>query len=157
MSDQSRNPQPDDIGIKARRNKRPKPYLIEWRLLNWPTKGNTWSLYGRYRTADERDATLENAKRKHNFNIAEFRTVDPLPKKEPEMFVRKLSDGSESTLGNYLKLSKFFFGDESKAVKFLEQKIKESPAGENEQVISDETQMVAMLMGLNQDDRNLSK
>jgi hypothetical protein len=38
-----------------------------------------------------------------------------------------------------------FFGAESKAVKFLDEKIATSPYGENEEVLADETQMVNLL------------
>lgn len=62
--------------------------------------------------------------------------------------MKKLSTGEDSTLGNYLKLSKLVFGGSSNAVKFLESKIEESPNGEAEEVISDETQMVYLLMGI---------
>ena len=57
----------------------------------------------------------------------------------------KLSTGQDSTLGNYLMLTRAVFGRESKAVRFLEQKIAESPNGEDEEVISDEAQMINLL------------
>jgi len=57
----------------------------------------------------------------------------------------KLSTGQDSTLGNYLTLTRAVFGRESKAVRFLEQKIAESPNGEDEEVISDEAQMINLL------------
>ncbi len=56
-----------------------------------------------------------------------------------------LSTGDKSTLGNYKKLTKAFFGEDSKAVAFLDEKIKESPNGENEAVLTDERQMVYLL------------
>ena len=59
--------------------------------------------------------------------------------------MQKLSTGHDATLGNYLKLATAFFGEESKAVKFLNEKIAESPNGENEEVAADETQMVYLL------------
>ena len=63
--------------------------------------------------------------------------------------MRKLSTGDDSTLGNYRKLCAAFFGEESKAVKFIDDKISSSPAGENEEVMADEGQMVHMLGTVN--------
>lgn len=45
----------------------------------------------------------------------------------------KLSTGADSTLGNYKKLAVIFFGNDSKPVKFLDDKIKASKNGENEE------------------------
>jgi len=59
--------------------------------------------------------------------------------------MRKISTGDDATLGNYRKLSVVFFGAESKAVKFLDEKIAASPDGENEEVLADESQMVHVL------------
>lgn len=59
--------------------------------------------------------------------------------------MKKLSTGDDSTLGNYRKLCTTFFGKESKAVEFFDKKIKESPKGENEEVIADESQMLFMI------------
>jgi len=58
----------------------------------------------------------------------------------------KLSTGQESTLGNYKKLATMVFGENSKAVGFLNDKIKESEKGENEKVLADERQMIQLLM-----------
>ncbi len=55
----------------------------------------------------------------------------------------KLSTGVDATLGNYLKLATVVFGKESKAVKFLEEKI--SKDRENDEVIAPESQMVYLL------------
>ncbi len=63
--------------------------------------------------------------------------------------MKTLSTGDDSTLGSYLKMSKIFFGEDSGAVKFLESHIKESPNGENEEVIVDEGQMINLLMHQN--------
>lgn len=60
----------------------------------------------------------------------------------------KLSTGADSTLGEYRKLAAAFFGADSKAVAFIDQKIKDSPNGENEEVLADEGQMVHVLMSL---------
>ena len=60
--------------------------------------------------------------------------------------MRKLSTGDDATLGNYRKLVIALFGQESKAVKFLDGKIDQSPNGENEEVIVDESQMIYLLV-----------
>ncbi len=57
----------------------------------------------------------------------------------------KLSTGDDSTLGNYRKLASAIFGEHSEAVKFLDNKINNSLAGENEEVIADERKMIFML------------
>ena len=59
--------------------------------------------------------------------------------------MNKLSTGEDATLGNYLALSKVFFGEESAAARFLNHKIAISPNGENEEVVADEGQMVHLL------------
>jgi len=59
--------------------------------------------------------------------------------------MKKLSTGMDSTLGNYRKLASAFFGADSNPVKFLDDKIKDAPNGENEEVIADEGQMVYLL------------
>lgn len=59
--------------------------------------------------------------------------------------MRKLSTGDDSTLGNWRKLSAAVFGVDSKATKFLDQKIAESPKGEAEEVIADERQLLMVL------------
>lgn len=59
--------------------------------------------------------------------------------------MRKLSTGQDSTLGSYRKMAAAVFGEDSKAVKFLDKKIAESPNGEDEEVIVEESQAVAML------------
>lgn len=56
-----------------------------------------------------------------------------------------LSTGQDSTLGNYRKMTAAIFGEDSKAVEFLDKKIAESPNGENEEVIVEESQAVLML------------
>ena len=67
--------------------------------------------------------------------------------------MRKLSTGDDATLGNYRKLATLFFGEESKAVKFLDDRITESQNGENEEVIADERQMVYLLGTMAMDKR----
>lgn len=59
--------------------------------------------------------------------------------------MQKMSTGDDATLGNYRKMAVLFFGAESKAVKFLDEKIAASPNGENEEVVVDESQMVYLL------------
>lgn len=60
--------------------------------------------------------------------------------------MNRLSTGQASTLGSYRRIAKIFFSD--KAVAYLDQKIKESPNGENEEVIADETQMFHLLASM---------
>ena len=60
----------------------------------------------------------------------------------------KLSTGQDSTLGNYKDLATAFFGEDSPQVKFLADKIAESPNGEAEEVIADEGQMLLLLMSM---------
>lgn len=62
--------------------------------------------------------------------------------------MHKLSTGADSTLGEYRKLTAAVFGKDSKAVAFLDKKIKESPNGENEEVLADEGQMIQLLASL---------
>jgi hypothetical protein len=59
-----------------------------------------------------------------------------------------LSTGDDSTLGSYRKLAAAFFGEDSKAVAFLDEKIAESPEGENEEVIAEESQMLFLLTSM---------
>jgi len=62
--------------------------------------------------------------------------------------MKKLSTGEDSTLGNHRKMAVAVWGNDSKAVKFLNDKIAESPNGENEEVIADEVQMVFLLRSI---------
>jgi len=62
--------------------------------------------------------------------------------------MRKLSTGDDSTLGSYKKLTAIVLGEESAAVQYLNKKISESPKGENEEVLADESQMLLMLFSL---------
>ncbi|MEE1914659.1 hypothetical protein ACET9R_18835 [Aeromonas veronii] len=59
--------------------------------------------------------------------------------------MRKLSTGQDSTLGNYRIMAVAVFGQDSKAVAFLDKKIAESPNGVDEEVIVEESQAVSML------------
>lgn len=60
----------------------------------------------------------------------------------------KLSTGQDSTLGAYRALTSAIFGEDSKAVVFLDQQIAGAPNGESEEVIADESQMVGLLFGI---------
>lgn len=62
--------------------------------------------------------------------------------------MNKLSTGEDSTLGNHRKMLVAFCGEDNAAVRFLDQKIAESPNGENEEVIADERQMVYLLLSM---------
>ncbi len=62
--------------------------------------------------------------------------------------MRKLSDGSNSTLGRWMELANAVFGEDSKQSKFLQKKIDESPNGVNEEVIADESQLLYVLVNL---------
>lgn len=60
-----------------------------------------------------------------------------------------LSIGLPSTLGSYLNLCKLCFGDDSPQTKFIQSKIDESPNGEAEEVIAEESQMLMLLGAMN--------
>ncbi len=57
--------------------------------------------------------------------------------------MKKLSTGQDSTLKNYKQLALAFFGQDSSAVKFLNEKIDKQ--GEDEEVLAVEGQMIALL------------
>lgn len=59
--------------------------------------------------------------------------------------MNNLSTGDPSTLASYLMLTKRVFGDDSAATKYVERLIEVS-AGPDEEVMSDETQMVNLLL-----------
>ena len=61
-----------------------------------------------------------------------------------------LSTGDPSTLGTYKKYA-VIFG--SKAVDFIQKKIDESPNGETEEVIADESQMLFLLASMPGDEK----
>jgi hypothetical protein len=62
--------------------------------------------------------------------------------------IKMLSTGQPSTLGNYLILCRLVFGRQSRQAQFIEDKIADSPKGENEEVIADESQMLHLLGNL---------
>jgi hypothetical protein len=59
--------------------------------------------------------------------------------------MHKISTGEDSTLGFYKKVV-VMFGP--KAQKFIQDKIDKSPNGENEEVIADKRQMLALLASM---------
>ena len=59
--------------------------------------------------------------------------------------MHKLSTGQDSTLGEYKKLA-VIFGQN--AIDFIQKKIDESPNGEDEYVMADETQMLFLLSSM---------
>ncbi len=63
--------------------------------------------------------------------------------------MRMLSTGDESTLSNYRRLATVVFGEESKAVDFLDKRIMEQ--GEAAEVIVDERQMIHLLANMDRD------
>jgi len=63
----------------------------------------------------------------------------------------KLSTGQDSTLGTYLGLAAAVFGESSHQVRFIKQKIAESPRGADEEVITDERQMLYLLVNMPED------
>ncbi len=62
--------------------------------------------------------------------------------------MKKLTTGHDSTLESYHMLASLVFGKKSKAVKFLDEKIKASPNGAKEEVLADEQQMILLLASL---------
>jgi hypothetical protein len=60
----------------------------------------------------------------------------------------KLSTGQNSTLGSYLRLCQAVFGEDSEQVKFIQDKITESPNGADEEVVAEESQMLYLLVNL---------
>lgn len=60
--------------------------------------------------------------------------------------MKTLSGGMPSTLGSYRDIATAVFGEQSKAVEFLEAKIAEQ--GVDEEVVLDEGQMLHLLMDL---------
>lgn len=59
--------------------------------------------------------------------------------------MRTISTGESSNLKTYLKIAQVFG---PKAVQFIENKIKESPNGEDEEVIADEQQVLMLLASM---------
>lgn len=67
--------------------------------------------------------------------------------------MRKISTGEPSNLKTYRNIAIIISGGEdTKAVKFLDKRIAESPRGENEEVLADESQMIYLIMKLTQEE-----
>jgi hypothetical protein len=60
--------------------------------------------------------------------------------------MRKMSTGDDATLGNYRKMCALFFGEDSKATSYLDEKISRSLIGEGEEIIANEGQIIQLLM-----------
>lgn len=56
-----------------------------------------------------------------------------------------LSTGEPNTLGTWLKIATALAGSDSRAAKFFQDKIAESPHGEDEEVIQHESQMLLLV------------
>lgn len=61
-----------------------------------------------------------------------------------------LSIGMPSNLKSYKKLCDIFFGPESVQASFISRKIAESPNGELEEVVADESQVLYLLQSMNE-------
>jgi hypothetical protein len=57
--------------------------------------------------------------------------------------MKKLSTGQDATLGNYRHMASLFFGEDSEAVRFLDEAI--DADGEGMEVVADEGQVVGLL------------
>jgi len=63
--------------------------------------------------------------------------------------MKKISTGEPSNLKTYRNIALILTGsEESKAVKFFDEKIAQSPNGENEEVVADESQMLYLIMSM---------
>jgi len=63
--------------------------------------------------------------------------------------MKKISTGEPSNLKTYRNIALILSGsEESKAVKFFDEKIAQSPNGENEEVVADESQMLYLIMSM---------
>ena len=67
--------------------------------------------------------------------------------------MKKLSTGHDSILGNYRKLTEAVFGPDSPATHYIVEKIEQSPKGELEEVLADETQMIYLLTNIHKGKR----
>ncbi len=66
-----------------------------------------------------------------------------------------LSIGLPSNLKSYKTICRLFFGPESVQVKFIEDKIQQSPLGEDEEVIAEESQMMYLLTTMEDTSKSL--
>lgn len=62
--------------------------------------------------------------------------------------MRTISTGEPSTLGTYREIAVGLYGEESEAVKYLDERIATSPNGADEEVIADEGQVMYLLAQL---------
>jgi len=60
--------------------------------------------------------------------------------------MNKMSTGQDSTLGNWRKMWSTFFGVNNEGYRWLTKAINESKDGENEEVITDEGQLLYALV-----------
>lgn len=63
--------------------------------------------------------------------------------------MKKLSTGQDSTLKNWRTLAIIFFGVNSKAVQYIDDKITINPHGDAEEVLCDEEQFIQALIHIN--------
>ena len=68
--------------------------------------------------------------------------------KLPPLQKRVLSTGQPSTLGSYRDNCAAFFGAQSKATQYFDEKIAGDPQGRDAEVIVDEHQMIALIRSL---------
>lgn len=59
--------------------------------------------------------------------------------------MNKLSTGQPANLRSYKAIALLLFGEDSGAVKYLDELIQQSPNGDEEEVIQEESQMVYLL------------
>lgn len=62
--------------------------------------------------------------------------------------MKKLSTGQDSTLANWIELSKAFFGPDSKQTNYLVEKAEKAKNGMDEEVIADESQVLYLLLNM---------
>ena len=72
--------------------------------------------------------------------------------------MKLISTGQPSTLGTYRQIASFLSQDDnSEVIKYFDKKIKESPNGENEEVIADETQMMLLIVNMLTDNTKIKE
>lgn len=62
--------------------------------------------------------------------------------------MKKLSTGKDSTLANWIELSKAFFGPDSKQTNYLVEKAEKAKNGMDEEVVADESQLLYVLLNM---------
>jgi hypothetical protein len=62
--------------------------------------------------------------------------------------MKKLSTGHDSTLRSYRDMSSAVFGEDSKPVRFFEEKAAVSPNGLDEEVVAPESQMMLLILSM---------